>query len=166
MRSVRVTMKSLRYDTSMAGAERRRAGDRSAADGTGATTAARRRRSKRLGVAMFAACAIFACSGPPKEPIQLDRGILTVDNQSGEAWSAVEIWINDYYRIAVSGIPAGGRFQAPLGSAVSGFGQRFDFGRMQVKDVRLTAKLPDGRPMELKKQFPASGLAGALGGKR
>ena len=49
-------------------------------------------------------------------------------------------------------IPPGGRFQAPLDTFVAGFGQRFDFSRMQVKDLRLTAKLP--------------GVLGAFGGKR
>ncbi len=110
---------------------------------------------------------VAACSsGPPPEPIQLDRGILTIDNHTAQEWSNVEIWINQYFRITTSSIPAGGRFQAPLGSAVSGFGQRFDYNHMQVKDVRLTAKRPDGSPVEVKKLFPASGLAGALGGKR
>ncbi len=112
------------------------------------------------------ALACGACSSPPHEPIQLDRTILTVDNRSTQAWSNVEIWVNQYFRITAPDIPPGGRFQAPLGSAVSGFGQRFDFGHMQVKDVRLTAKLPDGKPLELMKEFPASGLAGYLGGKR
>ena len=37
---------------------------------------------------------------------------------------------------------------------------------MQVKDLRLTAKLPDGKPVELKKPFDAGGLDGAFGGKR
>jgi hypothetical protein len=35
-----------------------------------------------------------------------------------------------------------------------------------VRDLRLTATLPDGKPLELKKQFEASGLAGAFGGGR
>ena len=34
---------------------------------------------------------------------------------------------------------------------------------MQIKDLRLTAKLPDGKPFELKKRFEVGGLAGALG---
>jgi hypothetical protein len=120
----------------------------------------------RIVLAAILSAAAAGCSGPPKEPITLDRGILTIDNRTGQAWSNVEIWINQYYRVTVSTIPPGGRFQTPLGSAVSGFGQRFDFNRMQVKDVRLDARLPDGKPLELKKAFVASGLAGALGGKR
>jgi hypothetical protein len=64
-------------------------------------------------------------------------------------------------------VPANSRFQAPLDTFVAGYGQRFDFRRAQVKDVRLTATRPDGKPLELKKQFQSSvGLGGALGGKR
>lgn len=127
------------------------------------------RRHARPHAAFVLGClaAIAACSTrPAPEPIQLDRGLLTIDNRSSQAWSNVEIWVNQYFRITTSSIPAGGRFQAPLGSAVSGFGQRFDFHRMQVKDVRISAKLADGSPIEVKKEFAASGLAGALGGKR
>jgi hypothetical protein len=117
-----------------------------------------------LGVA-FAALAV-SCSRPAREPLTLDGNRLTVDNTTRQEWTNVEIWLNTYYRVTVPGIAAGSRFQAPLDVFVAGFGQRFDFRRMQVKDLRLTAKLPDGRPIELKKQFQLSGLAGALGGKR
>jgi len=54
----------------------------------------------------------------------------------------------------------------PLDAFVAGFGQRFNFRRQQIVDLRLAAKLPDGTPLELKKQFEAGGLAGMLGGKR
>lgn len=134
-----------------------------------------RRHARRLSVASrvgavgllcVALAALAACRTRPEEPLKLDGGMLTVDNRSKQEWANVEIWINTYYRITARTIPAGGRFQAPLSSAVAGFGQRFDFKRTQVKDVRLTAKLPDGQPLELKKDFAAAGLAGALGGKR
>jgi len=104
-----------------------------------------------------------ACRTPPDEPLKLERNMLTVDNRSSRDWTNVEIWLNTYYRITTSSVPAGGRVQAPLDTFVAGFGQRFDFHRMQVKDLRLTAKLPDGTPLELKKQFEVGGLAGALG---
>ena len=109
---------------------------------------------------------VAACSTPPVDPIQLDRNILTVDNRTEQEWSHVEIWLNSYFRVVPGSIPAGGRFQAPLDTFISGFGRRFDFRRMQIKDVRLTATLPDGRPLELKKAPQAPGLAGALGGKQ
>jgi hypothetical protein len=118
-----------------------------------------------LGVAALCT-ATAACSKPPPEPIQLERNLITVDNRSSSNWNNVEIWLNTYYRVTTASIPAGGRFQAPLDAFVAGFGQRFDFRKMQIVDVRLVAKLADGSPLELKKQFPASGVAGYLGGKR
>ena len=36
-------------------------------------------------------------------------------------------------------IPAGSRFKAPLDAFVAGYGQRFEFNRMQITDVQLTA---------------------------
>ena len=92
--------------------------------------------------------------------------MLTVHNPSSRDWANVEVWLNTYYRVTAASIPAGGRAQMPLDTFVAGFGQRFDFRRMQVTDLRLTAKLPDGTPLELRKPFTAGGLAGAFGGRR
>jgi hypothetical protein len=117
-------------------------------------------------VLALAALAPVSCTKKLQDPMVLERNMLTVSNQSSTAWTGVEIWLNTYYRVTTSSVPAGGRFQAPLDTFVAGFGQRFDFHRMQVKDLRLTAKLPDGSPVEIKKQFEKGGLAGALGGKR
>jgi hypothetical protein len=107
-----------------------------------------------------------ACSKPPVDPMQLERGMLTVSNQSSREWTHVEIWLNRSYRVTVASIPAGTTFQVPLDAFVAGFGQRFDPRHAQVRDLRLSAALPDGQPLELKKAFTTSGLAGALGGKR
>jgi len=122
--------------------------------------------ARRLLAAAIVAILAAGCSGRPPDPIQLQRSLLTVTNQSRQDWSNVEIWLNTYFRVTVPSIPAGSRFQTTLDAFVTGFGQRFNFARMQVKDLRLTAKLPDGTPVEIKKDFQASGLAGALGGKR
>jgi hypothetical protein len=118
-----------------------------------------------FGCAVVAVLATAGCRKLPPEPLTLERNMLTVDNRSSRDWVNVEIWLNTYYRITASTVPAGGRVQAPLDTFVAGFGQRFDFHRMQVRDLRLTAKLPDGTPFELKKQFEVGGLAGALGRK-
>ena len=106
------------------------------------------------------------CSGPPPEPLQLERNRLTVLNTSKNEWTNVEIWLNRYFQARVSSIPAGGRLDAPLDRFISGYGQPFDYRRIQITELTLTAKLPDGTPLELKKQFHAAGLAGALGGKK
>jgi hypothetical protein len=113
--------------------------------------------------AMLASAIAAGCSKPAVDPLQLDGNMLTVDNRTPTDWIGVEIWLNTYYRVTAKSIPSGGRFQAPLDTFVAGFGQRFDFHRAQVRDLRLTAKLPDGRPLEIKKQFQVGGL-GALGG--
>jgi hypothetical protein len=109
---------------------------------------------------------VTGCTKSAADPLQLDRNLVTVDNRSSSDWKDVEIRLNTYYRVTAPTIRAGGRFQAPLDTFVAGFGQRFDFRRAQVVELRLVAKLPDGKPLELKKQFTASGLAGYLGGTR
>jgi hypothetical protein len=122
---------------------------------------------RALIVAVAIAAAAAGCSTRrPEEPLKLEGNLLTVDNRSSKAWTAVEIWLNTHYRVTTNSIPAGGRFQVPLDAFVAGFGQRFNFKRQQIVDLRLAAKLPDGTPLELKKQFEAGGLAGMLGGKR
>jgi hypothetical protein len=118
-----------------------------------------------LGCAVLAALTTAGCRKPPDEPMKLERNMLTVANQSSRDWTNVEIWLNTYYRVTTSSVPAGGRLQVPLDTFVAGFGQRFDFHRMPVNDLRLTAKLPDGTPFELKKPFEVGGLAGVLGRK-
>jgi hypothetical protein len=106
------------------------------------------------------------CSAPPPEPLQLERNKLTVLNSSKDEWTNVEIWLNRYFQARVPSIPAGGRLDAPLDRFMSGYGQPFDYRRIQITELTLTAKLPDGRPLELKMPFQKPGLAGAVGGKQ
>ena len=124
----------------------------------------RRTTWRAIAIGLVSVAAVGCSSKPAADPLQLDGNMLTVDNRTSREWTNVEIWLNTYYRITTPSIPAGSRFQAPLDVFVAGFGQRFDFRRAQVKDLRLNAKLPDGQPFELKKQFEVGGLAGALGG--
>jgi hypothetical protein len=120
-------------------------------------------------VAVLFVSGSFACARIPPDPMQLDGGLLTVDNRSSDEWQRVEIWLNTYYRVTATSIPPHTRMQTPLDAFMAGFGQRFDYHRTQIRDLRLSATLPDGKPFELKKQFEEPGLAGALkpfGGKR
>lgn len=115
------------------------------------------------------ALSAVACARLPPDPMQLDGGLLTVDNRTSDEWRRVEIWLNTYYRVTVTSIPPHARMQTPLDAFIAGFGQRFDYHHTQIRDLRLTATLPDGKPFELKKQFEDRGLAGVLapfGGKR
>jgi hypothetical protein len=126
--------------------------------------------SRRPGLALpIIVVLAAACAKPPTETLRLERNMLTVTNQSPADWTNVEIWINRQYRLTAPKIGAGARLQAPLDVFVAGYGQRFDFHRTQITDLRLTAEGPDGARIEMKKDFEASGLAGvgsAFGGKR
>ncbi len=112
------------------------------------------------------AAATIGCGSERKEPLRLEGNLLTVDNQTSQDWNDVQIYLNGYFRVSYPMIRANSRFQAPLDVFVAGFGQRFDFRRMQIRSLKLTATLPDGKPLELNKPFAESGLAGALGGKK
>jgi len=115
-----------------------------------------------VAAAIAVACTI-ACRETPKETITLDSNFVTVDNRTNQEWRGVEVWLNHYYRATASSIPAGSRFQAPLSVFVDSYARRFDFKTMQIRDVRLTATLPDGRKVSIEKPFQQSGLEHALG---
>jgi hypothetical protein len=119
-----------------------------------------------LAAAVLAMAAAACHERPPIEPLQLDGNLLTVNNQSAQDWTEVEIKLNLNHTVRVRSIAAGARLQVPLDAFVAGFGQRFNWKRTPITDLRLTAKLPDGAPLALKKEFTQGGLAGALGGKR
>jgi hypothetical protein len=120
------------------------------------------RRALFVALAM-AIVALAGCVDIPPDPLQLDRGMLTVNNHTSSDWNNVEIWINRYYRVTVPTIAAQGRFQVPLDAFVSGYSQRFDIHKAVIKDLQLTAKQPDGTPILIKRE-PTTGLA-ALGSK-
>jgi hypothetical protein len=88
-----------------------------------------------------------------------------VNNRTSDPWTGVEIWINQSFRVTTASIAPDGRFQVPVDSFVAGYGQRFDFARMQIKDVRLTAMTPDGQLVEHTIAFRQGGLEGAFEGK-
>jgi hypothetical protein len=125
-------------------------------------------RALSAGLVLAAAAAIASSAGCRRievsEPLKLERNLLTVDNRSSQDWSNVEIALNYYYRIRTPKVAAGSRFTATLDTFAAGFGQRFDWRKAQIRDLKLTATLPDGKPLEVTKQFDEYGLARALGG--
>jgi hypothetical protein len=111
-----------------------------------------------------------ACRQPrPIDPLRLEGNMLTVTNQSSSEWRNVDIRLNTYFSARAASIPSRGVLRVPLDTFAAGFGQRFNFYRMQIRDLQLTATLPDGKPLELKKKFEKGGLEGVLenfGGSR
>ncbi|HYM23635.1 MAG TPA: hypothetical protein VEU08_10510 [Vicinamibacterales bacterium] len=111
----------------------------------------------------------IACAPPPPDPLTLESNRLTVENRTGTPWIGVEVWLNRQYRVTVPMISPGERYQTPLDALTEGFGHRFDYRHQQITDLRLKATLPNGKPIEIVKDFEVGGLAGlarALKGKK
>jgi hypothetical protein len=116
---------------------------------------------------VLAALLVFAgagCADRQRPALHLDGSRLTIFNDTDEEWHDVEVRLNHHFRINPKNIPKDGIVQAPLDIFVAGYGQRFDFKTMQITDLRLTAKRPNGEPFELTYDFRESGLDEALGG--
>ena len=104
---------------------------------------------------------ITGCTKPPDiDPFQLEGSRLTVNNRSADAWNNVEIKINRQYRVAVSAILPGQRFDASLDAFLDVYGNHFYYKRHQIKDVHLTAKTASGAPVDMHMAFHRSGLDG------
>jgi hypothetical protein len=88
-----------------------------------------------------------ACS-PRPERLTLEGRQITIYNDSGEPWTAVEVWVNDHYRVTRETIAAEERFVVPLESFVAGFGQRFARNQ-QVTGIEVTATDDSGDPVKL-----------------
>ena len=123
---------------------------------------------KRTLLVVFGAAAMCACTiaghDTPKEPITLESDFVTVDNRTSQEWRNVEVWVNHYYRTTAASIPAGSRLRTPMSRFIDSYSRPFDFRKAQIRDVRLTATLPDGKPMEIVKSFQEIGLERTLGG--
>jgi len=97
---------------------------------------------------------------PPIDPFQLEGSRLTVNNRTTESWKHVEIKINRQYRVAMSEILPGQRFDTSLDAFLDVYGNHFYYKRQQIKDVHLTAQLASGAPVDMHMDFHRGGLAG------
>jgi hypothetical protein len=113
---------------------------------------------------LTAAVCASACS-KPRDPLMIQNGRLIVENQTDEDWTNVRISVNRYFHGGAPSLAKRGRMDVRLGELVSGYGQKFDFNRMQIKDLRLTATRPNGEPLELRKEMRGATLQDVFGGK-
>jgi hypothetical protein len=116
-----------------------------------------------LALVCFAA-STAACSQRTRPALNLDGNRLTIYNDTDETWSNVEVILNQHFHIQPKDIAPDGIVQAPLDIFVAGYGQRFNFKTMQITDLRLKAKRPNGEPIERRYEFRNGGLQDALGG--
>lgn len=97
-------------------------------------------------LALVILCA--ACS-KPRAPIVIKDGILVLENQSQHEWRNVRVTINDHFTGGVRSLLPGGLMTAPLRDFQTGFGQKFDRGRMSVKKVIVSATDSTGKEVTL-----------------
>jgi hypothetical protein len=118
----------------------------------------------RHGSAAVLLTGLFLACGEPPPPIEIQRNFVRVDNRTAQDWLDVEIWLNRQYRVTVPRVAARTRFTTTLDVFVAGFGQRFDYHRQRIDDLRLKAHTSDGTSVDIRFDPPKSGLAGALRG--
>src|SRR5512134_3127143 len=112
---------------------------------------------KRLLGAALLAAGVTACGANERPVLQLDGPRLTLYNDSDEAWHDVEVLLNHHFRITPDDMPPEQVVHAPLDIFVAGYGQRFNFKTMQITDLRLKAKRPNGEPFEVRYEFTQGG---------
>lgn len=96
------------------------------------------------------ACLVVAAAcTPPRDPITLEEGVITVENQTGSEWRDVRVVVNDYFGGQVPSLAPGARLNAVLNNMQTGLGQRFDRSRMSVYKIEVTATDAEGRPVQL-----------------
>jgi hypothetical protein len=92
---------------------------------------------------------VCAACAPPRDAIVVRDGMLVLENQSAREWRNVRVTINDHFSGGVRSLMPGGLMNAPLRDFQTGFGQKFDRGRMSVKKVRVSATDSAGEAVAL-----------------
>ena len=106
-------------------------------------------RVDRRAVTVFAAVLLAVAvgvggCGEDRRSITLESHQVIVENQTGDRWTNVEIWLNDHYRVTVRELLPGGRLTVPFDTFVAGFGQRFDRRRQAPFGIEVTARTERG----------------------
>ncbi len=90
----------------------------------------------------------FGCA-EDRPAITLQQHQVTIENQTGDRWTNIEIWLNDHYRVTARELLPGGRLTVPLDTFVAGFGQRFDRRRQSPFGIEVTARTDRGREIRI-----------------
>ena len=85
-----------------------------------------------------------------RDPITLEEGVITIENQTASEWKNVRVVVNDYFGGGAPSLGPGQRMNAVLSNMQTGFGQRFDRSRISVYKIEVTATNDDGEPVRLK----------------
>jgi len=108
------------------------------------------RAGRRLAlVLLLLACALGAGCAEERPAILVQDTTISVENQGREAWSAIEVWLNDHYRVTARTLEPDGRLVVPLDAFVAGFGQRFDRRHQAPFGIEVTARTASGKEVRL-----------------
>jgi hypothetical protein len=108
------------------------------------------RRSVALPLATaLALAALAACSKDERQAIVVQKDRISVFNLTDAAWTDVDVWLNDHYRVQAAGLVPGQRLDIPIGVFIAGYGQRFDNRRQAPFGVEVDARRADGRPVRI-----------------
>ncbi len=99
--------------------------------------------------AVLVATAAAAGCTVPRDPIVVDEGMLTIENQTPRDWRNVKVTVNYHYSGGTPRLEAGGRLTTQLSQLQTAFGQKFDRGRQSVFKVEVTATDSDGKPVSV-----------------
>jgi hypothetical protein len=91
--------------------------------------------------------AAAACA-PRPERLTIEGRTITVYNDSGERWNAVEVWVNDHYRATRDTLAPGERFVMPVDRLQAGFGRRFGANE-RITGIEVQATDAGGDPVRL-----------------
>lgn len=85
-----------------------------------------------------------SCGREPTPPIVVEERAVKIQNQTGERWTDVQVWLNDHYVAATPVLEADGRFSAQQRDFIAGMGQKFDPSRQTPYAVVVTATSASG----------------------
>jgi hypothetical protein len=102
------------------------------------------------GGAVLALTVATAACTQYREPIIVEEGVITIENQTNSEWKDIRVVVNDYFGGSAPSLAPGARMNAILSGMQTGFGQRFDRSRMSVYKIEVFAKDAAGNPVKLK----------------
>jgi len=85
----------------------------------------------------------------PRDAVVVTENRVSIENQSRQRWTQVEVWLNDHYRVIAPVLEPGGRLDVPLDTFVAGYGQRFDRRRQSPFGIEVTARTASGEEVRL-----------------
>lgn len=96
-------------------------------------------------IGVLVAVVAIGCRGEQKPPVVVADRAVTVQNQTGERWTDVKVWLNDHYVAGTPALEPGQRLTVQQRNFVAAMGQMFDPARQSPYGVLVTATSSKGK---------------------